>query len=343
MNLIEVHDRLDWEQFVSTQTWPQFTQSWVWGEFRKQAGCSIARFCLKDEEGKWLVAVQMEYRRRGMGMGYWFAPRGPVFDSQVPLEDRRGLVTALVDLILEKGRLSGSLFWRWEPLLAIRSGQRMLPPRFESVPEQNPASTLVLDLRRSEDELSSDMHQKTRYNIKIAEKHGVQTRVTSHPSDLDRFFRLMDETAARDGFTQHSNAHLAKTFHTLAAANMARLRVAELNGAMLAADMEVVYGNTVTYLYGASSHLMRQAMAPYKLHWDAIRAAKAEGKERYDFWGVNPPAKGNPNYKESWHGISRFKHGWGGDQVDLIGTWDLPMNQWLYRLAFLRRILFQKT
>lgn len=343
MNLVEVNDRLDWEQFQATQPWPQFNQSWIWGEFRKQAGCQVLRFCLKDDSGKWLLAVQMEYRRRKLGVGYWFAARGPMFATSVEPQERRGLVERLVNGLSEKGRLQRSLFWRWEPVIAIRTGERALPPRFEVVPEQSPASTLVLDLNRSEETLLADMHQKTRYNIKVAEKHGVQTRTTSHPSDLDRFLMLMDETAERDGFVQHSSSHLAKTFHILAAANMARLRVAELNGAMLAADMEVVYGNTVTYLYGVSSHMMRQAMAPYKLHWDAIRAAKAEGKARYDFWGVNPPAKGSFNYKDSWEGISRFKHGWGGEQIDLIGTWDLPMNQWLYRAVFLPRILFNKA
>ncbi len=343
MNLVEVNDRLDWEQFQSTQPWPQFTQSWAWGEFRKQAGCKVLRFALKDETGKWRVAAQMEYRRRKMGLGYWFAARGPVVAFDVGAEERRELFETFVHTLEERGRLAKALFWRWEPPLAIRTGERPLPPRFEPVPENNPASTLVLDLNQSEEALLAGMHQKTRYNIKVAERHGVQTRVTSHPSDLDRFMRLMDETAERDKFVQHPPHHLVKTFHTLASANMARLRVAELNGAMLAADMEVTYGNTVTYLYGASSHLMRQAMTPYKLHWDAIRAAKAEGKAHYDFWGVNPPTRGSLNYKATWEGISRFKHGWGGGQVDLIGTWDMPTNQWLYRLAFLPRILFNKV
>ncbi len=56
-------------------------------------------------------------------------------------------------------------------------------------------------------------------------------------------------------------------------------------------------------------------------------------------WGVNPEFKANPLYKKSWEGISRFKAGWGGGQVDLVGTWDLPLNMALYNLIFFRRLM----
>jgi len=183
------------------------------------------------------------------------------------------------------------------------------------------------------------MHQKTRYNIKVAAKNGITTRVTNHPKDVDRFLKLMDETAGRDKFTQHDAPYLAKTLYTLSAAHMARLRVAELNGAMLAANLEVNYGNTYTYLYGASSSKIRKVMAPYALQWDAIRQAKAEGAKWYDFWGCNPESKATPLYKPSWDGITRFKLGWGAGRKCLIGTWDLPFNILMYHAVFFRRLM----
>lgn len=339
MPLLEISDQTNWEIFQLSQPWTQFTQSWVWGEFRKTQGVKVQRLALTDEQGKWLCAVQGEYRSKALGMGYWFAPRGPLFAPEIEKRNYGQVLSELLSLMHEKGRLPRCLFWRMEPLIKQESEVRYLPPRFLRTYSMSPASTRILDLYKTEEELLAGMHEKTRYNIRVAGKHEVTTRITSHPSDIDRFLKLMQETEARAGFVQHAPDYLYKTLQTLAAANMARLRIAELNGAMLAADVEVVYGKTVTYLYGASSHLMRQAMAPYALHWEAIKAAKQEGNHWYDMWGVNPEFKANPLYKKSWEGISRFKAGWGGGQVDLVGTWDLPLNMALYNLIFFRRLM----
>lgn len=339
MHLLEVNDPANWEIFQLKQPWTQFTQSWAWGEFRKSLGYQVRRLAMTDQNGEWLCAVQGEYRPKALGLGYWFAPRGPVISSKIERENYRAIISHLTSLLAEKARLPRSLFWRFEPLIRAESQTRDLPPRFIRSLSVNPSSTNLLNLKRTEEELLARMHEKTRYNIKIATRHGVTTRLTAHPADIDQFLRLMSETEQRAGFVQHSTDYLYKTLQTLAAAKMARLRVAELNGAMLAGNLEIVYGQTVTYLYGASSQMMRQAMAPYALHWEAIKAAKQEGNGLYDFWGVNPTNVSSPLYKKSWEGITRFKNGWGGDHVDLIGTWDLPLNVTLYNLIFMRKLL----
>lgn len=330
---------MDWEAFQSTQAWMQFPQSWVWGEFRKSLGFEVSRSALLDDEGKWLMAAQGEYRPKKLGLGYWFAPRGPQFNPSISTNDYREYFEFFLKELFERNLLKKSLFWRMEPVIEQRSLERHLSPRFNRTSSVNPACTAIIDLRKSEEELLAMMHQKTRYNIKVAAKHGVTTRVTNHPKDVDHFLKLMDETADRDGFTQHDGPYLAKTLYTMAAAHMGRLRVAELNGAMLAANLEINYGNTYTYLYGASSSKLRNTMAPFALQWDAIRQAKAEGAKWYDFWGCNPENKATPIYKESWEGITRFKLGWGAERKNLIGTWDLPLNIMMYRIAFFRRLM----
>lgn len=343
MHLLEINDPTTWEIFQLRQPWTQFTQSWAWGEYRKHLGYPVRRFAMVDENGDWLCAAQGEYRRKAFGLGFWFAPRGPVVSHKVEKEKYRAVIAHLVSAMSEKAKLQRCLFWRFEPLIEVESEVRHLPPRFIRSLSVNPSSTRILDLTKTEDELLHDMHEKTRYNIKVAARHDVKTRVTAHPADIDKFLQLMAETEKRAGFVQHSSTYIYNTLQTLSAAKMARLRIAELNGAMLAANVEISYGQTVTYLYGASSHLMRQAMAPYALQWEAIKAAKREGTKKYDFWGVNPLNISSPLYKQSWDGITRFKAGWGGDQVDLIGTWDLPFNMTLYTLIFMRRLLSGKV
>ncbi|MBM3204975.1 peptidoglycan bridge formation glycyltransferase FemA/FemB family protein [Candidatus Uhrbacteria bacterium] len=153
-------------------------------------------------------------------------------------------------------------------------------------------------------------------------------------NDFDTFARLLTETAERRAWTPHERSYLKAMYEFLSAKQMARLRMARLQGRPIAADMEIVFGDTVTYLHGGSSSDDRNVMAPFLLHWEAIRSAKNEGHHFYDLWGCNPDDRSSPYYKPSWEGITRFKEGWGGQKVNLVGTWDLPTNRLVYRLIF---------
>lgn len=227
-----------------------------------------------------------------------------------------------------------TLFYRFEPTLTVEKSHGLMPIRMRRTHAMNPASTIVLDLSKSEEHLLAAMHQKTRYNIKLAAKHEVTVREGKGEQDLEAFIRLTQETASRDRFQSHSASYLRATYQFLSERNMARLRLAEYQGTILAANLEIVYGDTATYLHGASSSQDRQVMAPFLLQWEAIRAAKAEGRNYYDFWGANPESKASFYYKSGWEGITRFKEGFGGKRSDFIGTWDLPVHRFLYQLAF---------
>ncbi|MFA5935627.1 MAG: peptidoglycan bridge formation glycyltransferase FemA/FemB family protein [Patescibacteria group bacterium] len=338
MKLVEITDSHPWEAFHATQPWTHFLQSWAWGEFRASRGVPIKRFALIDDSGAWLAAAQMEYRPKKLVGGYWFAPRGPVFSSRLTADDTRNVFHAFLDRLKDM-KLARSLFLRFEPAVELGKPEGMTTMAMRRNDAQNPASTIILNLEPSQEALLAKMHPKTRYNIRVAAKHGVTTRLATHPDDVKTFLDLMDETAKRDGFVQHDRIYLEATYRFLESKNMARIRIAEQNGMALAANFEILCGNTVTYLYGSSSSASREVMAPYALHWDAISMAKRDGFTNYDFWGANPESKAAFAYKPSWEGITRFKRGWGGRQVDLYGSWDLPHILPLYRLAFMRHFL----
>jgi lipid II:glycine glycyltransferase (peptidoglycan interpeptide bridge formation enzyme) len=112
-----------------------------------------------------------------------------------------------------------------------------------------------------------------------------------------------------------------------------RLLFADFEGEPVAAALIAQFGDTATYLHGASSSRHKETMAPYLLHWTAIREAKAAGLKRYDFWGVAPE---NADEKHPWFGITRFKLGFGGERISYVGAWDMPNSRFwygAYRLA----------
>lgn len=324
----EITDATYWDRCVQSAPWNSFPQSWAWGDFQYTQNHHVHRFAV-EEEGRCLLVCQLIRYSRRLGFGYWVAIRGPVFLPEA-LPRAREIFQFFVKEVTGAGLPGRTLFYRFEPRLLAEEGKMVMAPRIVRTHERSPANTRILKLDPTEEALLAQMHHKTRYNIRLAEKHGVTIRVGDRPEDMDAFLRLMKETSERDRFTSHQGAYLRATHSTLAPRGMVRLRLAEREGIVLAANMEISYGDTATYLHGASSSQDRQLMAPYALQWEAIRAAKAEGHLLYDFWGCNPLLTSNYYYRPAWEGLSRFKQGWGAEHVSLIGTWDVPVNRLFY-------------
>lgn len=338
MSLLQIDNQQTWDDFNKSQPYAQFAQAWAWGEFRAYLGAPILRLALADDAGRWLAAVQLEFRLKKFGQGYWFANHGPVFSQRLNDEERRSAMSTLcAEMLKRKDLRRKTLFWRLMPLSELSKPEGFVPLSFRRAQISDPTSTDLLDLTMTQEQLLAAMHEKTRYNIRVAARHGVKVRMAESERDVGVFLDLMQETAQRDGITQHGRDYLKMTYLFLHERKLAAIRLAEFEGKILAANMEIAYGHTYTYLHGASSSVMRNVMAPYALQWDAICDAQRRGFKLYDFWGVNPPYKGMFYYRPGWEGISRFKHGFGGKQIDLVGAWDLPFNLLIYRLAFMRQ------
>lgn len=185
-----------------------------------------------------------------------------------------------------------------------------------------PHKTIFIDLQKSEEELFTDMHEKTRYNIRLAERKGVRIRDASAKGDFDLFWRLLQETAARDGFHPHERTHYEKLLQTHSNSFFNKIFFAEYNGRVLAAAFINFYtpSSTATYLHGASSGEHRGVMAPHLLQWRVMEFARSHGFHSYDFGGID---------EEKWPGLTRFKKGFGGERKEYPESVDV-----IYRPAW---------
>lgn len=328
MPIIEIKNAQQWDAFITDQIWSQFTQSWAWGEFRSARGHAIKRFVLTDAHGAWLAAALFVHTPKPIVGGYWYAQRGPVIRNDL-LPHASDIIGSFLKEVRRVGLGKPSLFWRIEPPL---EGSSAVPPApgLRRSHSYMPASTLLLDLKRPEELLMAGMHEKTRYNIRVSDRHRIIVRKAVSDADQESFLTLNEETAKRDRFQSMPTGYIRVMYEFLHERGMCDIRLAIRDEKVRAASLEIAFGDTVTYLYGASSNAERHFMAPYALHWDAIIKAKESGHRFYDFYGVNPVDPRSPYFKKSWEGITRFKLGWGGRQVDLVGTWELPMRPVLY-------------
>lgn len=326
MTAREITTQSEWDACLSLISPSPLLQSWGWGEMQRALGKRVERLII-EEDGHTLFAVQMHEERRSRG-SYWFAASGPVpLRGELPAHAWRECITLLKERYMH-GR---TLFLRVEPWT------RSLPESVlnEQPHGHNPPIHWMVSLKTStEEELLAGMHQKTRYNIRLGERQDVQVRTSVTHEDMEAFLKLMHETAARDEFQAHNDAYLRASFHELARLGMAQLRIAEHNGEALAMSFEVAFGDTVTYLHGASTAKSREIKAPNVLHWHAMRDARNCGYAWYDFGGCNPADAQSPLYKSSLDGVTRFKEGWGGGRIEFAGTFDIWRWSWL---AWLKR------
>ncbi|HCM68150.1 MAG TPA: hypothetical protein DIS62_04065 [Candidatus Kerfeldbacteria bacterium] len=330
MDVRKIEDQKTLDGFVASQPRSQFLQSWAWGVSKEREGFPIHRFGLYEGEQIVGVATVIEVSLP-TSKKYWYSPRGPVFSFNLRQDILQKAFQFFLAAITDHAREIGAMFLRVEP--ALEQGDL---DRFGEIEKQlgivsskaiQPADTLILDISPSEDELLGEMHEKTRYNIRLAERKGVSVRI-GDVEDLPKFHALNTETTTRDDFRSHEPAYYNHLFKTLPN-DFLMLYLAEFEGNVIAANLVIAYGDMTTYLHGASSDRSRNVMAPHLLQWRQIQDAKKRQHGWYDFWGVAPPHSGD---NHPWAGITRFKKGFGDNNVRYLGTLDIPLKKWWYTM-----------
>ena len=192
------------------------------------------------------------------------------------------------------------------------------------------------DGRRTEDDVLKGMNQQWRRNIKKAAKEGVEVAQGSG-ADLKAFHDLYAHTAERDGFTPRPLSYFAAMYDALHAEDPDRIRLwfARHEGELVAATISIRVGTHAWYSYGASSTEKRDVRGSNAVQWAMIRDAIAAGAEIYDLRGITDTLDADDPHV----GLIQFKVGTGGEAVEYVGEWDLPLHRLLYRAfdAYMRR------
>jgi lipid II:glycine glycyltransferase (peptidoglycan interpeptide bridge formation enzyme) len=205
---------------------------------------------------------------------------------------------------------------RWQTVPQFVSGFRPIAPRSDGYLE--PRDTRGIDLRPSEAAILAQMKPKGRYNIGVARRHGVSVLEDTTEQGLADFLSIYNETASRQRMQAKPRRYFQILLSLAVPTQRASLFFAEYQGLRIAAALVLYFGRTATYFYGGSRDVHRQVMAPYFLHFEIMRKAKALGHEWYDLWGIAP--SNEPNHR--WSGFTAFKAKFGGEEVHLVPTLD---------------------
>ncbi|EKD55987.1 MAG: methicillin resistance protein [uncultured bacterium] len=314
-----------------------FLQTKDWAEFQEAYGRKI--FWIDD---KLVVKFDLPF-----GKSWFYAAR---IELKTENEKRK---TKEIELfykeLAELANKENAIFCKIEPNLLENTKiqdtitKQIINLKSKIVNCLQPQDELILDVSLTEEKLLEQMHSKTRYNIRLAQKKDLKVEVSQDSKDIDIFYNLAVKTSAHDGFKYHSRAYYQKMLKILG--NGKEVKVELVTCYMLhdhvpvASAILLYHGDMCYYLHGASDWSKRQLMAPYLMQWEAIKCAKKKGCKWYNFGGVAPlnnAEHGNKldteqrgiiqnlsesnkseiiNHKSkistnhSWSGITRFKMG----------------------------------
>lgn len=299
-----------------------FLQSSKWAEFQESFGRKTFRI-----EKKLVIKYPLP-----LGLSYFYCPRS-YFEDEKLLKD-------FLHEAQKIARKENAIFLRIEPDVnsnfTLQILNQITKSNFKIVKNMQPQDSLILDLGHTEETLLENMHSKSRYNIRLSEKHGIKIIKSTDIKDVDVFYNLAIKTSARDGFSYHKRSYYDKMLNVLGKDKTIELFIAYHGNLPTAAILIMFYKDTAIYLHGASDHKYRNLMSPYLLQWEAIKEAKKRGCKTYDFWGIAP--KENIE-NHPWSGITRFKMGFApnGDIVHYPGAFDLIYQPFWYKIYTLIR------
>jgi len=345
-------------------------QSYEWGEFREKTGVKVIRRGF-EEGGKLVEGFQLTIHKiphTSFSIGY--LPKGNMPTKKIIEELRKiGKEENCIFIQLEpnivKSQISNhksqinsknqnisnldtlNLFDAWN----LQFGTSKLVPSAHPIFTKY---TFVLDLTKSEEELLKNMHSKTRYNIRVAEKKGVSVKEDDTDQAFKMYLLLTQETTTRQKFYAHTQTYhklMWQTLKPIVIANevkqshtdkiatshsaprndklVAHLLTATYQNKILTTWIVFVFHDTLYYPYGASSSEHREVMANNLMMWEAIKFGKKLGLNKFDMWGA---LSKNPIPNDPWFGFHRFKSGYGATHTEFVGSYDLVISPALYKL-----------
>ena len=299
-----------------------FLQAQSWLDFQKHIGRKTWRF----DNGK--IKANIIQHDLPFGKNYLYIPHGPEISFDAISGGIKNELAQFVAYLKNLAREEKSIFVKIEPLddkvmefihgFGFKKSSKKIQPQ----------RSIIINLEKSEDELLSAMHHKARYNIKIAEKNGLKFVVGNN---IDVFWKLLKHTAKKDNFSTHPKKYYEKLCS--APGLMAEMVFVQHDGVSIAGALLLADGDTVYYLHGAMDRdpKYRPMMAPHLLQWEIIKWAKGYGMKNYDLWGIDA---------KLWPGVTRFKLGFGGQEVEYPGSFDLPVSKIWYLMYKIARKIF---
>lgn len=331
MDIIEIANKDEWENFLSQCSEKTFLHSWNWGEFNKTMGEKIWRFGMYNSE-KLIGAVLVTKisARRGT---FLFIPHGPVLIEGLEIKDKKDILQLLLLSIENIAKEERASFVRIAPILERTQENVNLfkdSVAREAPIHMHPEVTWELGIALPEDQLLMGMRKTTRYLIRQAEKNpDIEIVKSNKIEDLKFFWPVYSKTARRHRFVMFSEKYLKTEFESFIKDKEILLFLGKYKNQVVSAAIFIFWQDMCFYHHAGSLSKYNKIPVSYLLQWEAIKEAKARGCKTYNFWGIAPGIENESDAQKSkhpWAGLSLFKMGFGGQKKEYVKTQDFVIS-----------------
>ncbi len=313
----------EWQQFLLQFPESHLLQTAQWGALKEENGWT-PHYVVGNDTGALVLLKKVIF-----GFNLAYIPKGPVGENWQELwnyldgfcKQHHVAFLKVEPDIWEKDRFA---------IISKLAGFKKSPHCVQ------PCQTVVISLLGEEEEWLRRMKQKTRYNIRLAEKKEVHIR---RDDRVDIFNELMHATGERDEFGIHADTYYRRAYDLFSKEDACALFIAYYQNEPLAGVMAFRKGKRAWYFYGASNEVERNRMPTYLVQWAAMHWAKQQNCEEYDLWGIpdvpeDVLERDFTSRSDGLWGVYRFKRGFGGEIMRSMGAWDRVYNYPIY-LAYL--------
>lgn len=313
---INENNQSEWDEFLFENN-ASFLQSFGWGEFQKKFFKKVYRISVAE---KGIVVLRaLVIKEKFAFKNFFYIPFGPVFDNNISLEQKKMAFEFFLKEIQKIAKKENIVFLKIEPKYDLPAvcGFNFC----NSLKRIQPQKTLVLDLDKTEQEIFDNFSKNTRYNIRLAERKGVEIKILNEYSN--EFYKLIKKTRERQGFNSYQEDYYKKFLDIHSENLKTNLFLAEYQGKVIMASIVLFFGNKAVSLHTGLDYRYRKVKASNLLRWRVMQEAKKRGCAEYDFWGID---------FEKYPGVSYFKKGFNGKEFEYAQDKDIVFQKFWYKI-----------
>jgi len=327
------HEGVGWDAALQ-RSGGDLLQSWRWGDFKQRHGWSVERIHTSGLAGEGMAQVLFRHRR---GLVLAYVPRGPIISGG---DDVAAELLESIDKLCVRHRSVVLVVKPDRPLPSAWSGTAN---GFASGPASFQASQTVKVQLIPDDDLLAQMRKDTGHNISHAQRNGIAVEHTAvEPAAIQLFYRLLQETAQRNGFRIHPYAYYEDFLQVFE--DDAILLFSRTDGVVTTGLIAARFGSEGRSMYAGSATGDRARGDTALLRFEAMRWARDRGCTVFDLGGIAPASPliasddgrddASDRHRSSLDGVRQFKVGFGGEIVTYPPTVERryrPGLAWLVR------------
>lgn len=167
---------------------------------------------------------------------------------------------------------------------------------------------IIIDLKKSEDELWREVHTKRRNEIRRATKEGTTFEIRSDENTLDKCYSILEEVYQRAKLPLPVKSHFRSLLQNSSNVEGLKLFVAVYDGKVIGCMLCLAYKDILFDYYAGAYHAYYNKYPNDIIPWEVLKWGKKNGFVKFAFGGAGKP--------DIPYGVRDYKLKFGGELVN---------------------------